>query len=261
MPGLSQTFDDLSFYTTNDNMLSQPNSWSSNGQYSNGGYASSTSSSQSYYGRPPLSTGRSQQNLPSLTEINLTQSTPSYSSRSQLPRQQPNGVGYHSSSPTDPLDISYAKTPNTSYAPSFTHAQYSTPRTTYPINTAAGLPTGYNTLDQWSPVDPYCAYPNGHSWPPSMACQSSNGYIGSDTASIGSRRRRGNLPKHVTDVLKAWFSDHLDHPYPSDTDKQMLIAKTHLTISQVSRATVVSFVALWVGSEIMLTYTDKQLVH
>lgn len=230
MPGLSQTFDDLSFYTTHDNMLSQPNAWGSTGQYP-GGYASSSSSSQSYYGRPTLATGRSQQNLPSLTEINLTRSTPSYSSRSQLPRQQPNG---YYSSPSDALDIAYNKTPQTSYAPSFTHTQYSTPRTTYPLNTTSGLATSYTTLDQWSPVDPYCTYPNGHSWPPSMACQTGGNYVSSDTSSMGTRRRRGNLPKHVTDILRAWFQEHLDHPYPTDEDKQMLIGKTHLTISQVS---------------------------
>ena len=234
MPGLSQNFDDLSFYTTPDSMLSQPNAWNSNGQYANGGYVSSASSSQSYYARPPLSAGRSQQNLPSLTEINLTQTAPSYSSRSQLPRQQPQS--YYSSSPTDPLDITYNKTLQRGFTPSFSHTQYPTPRTSYPINTAAGLATSYSTIDQWSPVEPYCTYPNGHSWPPSMACQTggNSAYLNSDTSSIGSRRRRGNLPKHVTDILRAWFQDHLEHPYPSEEDKQMLIGKTHLTISQVS---------------------------
>lgn len=229
MPGLSQTFDDLSFYTTTDNMLSQPNVWGSAGQYP-GGYVSSPSSSQSYYGRPTLATGRSQQSLPRITEINLTQSTPSYSPRSQVPRQQPNGFY---SSPTDPLDITYNKTPQSSYASSFAQTQYSTPRSTYPINTASGLATSYTTLDQWSPVEPYCTYPNGHSWPPSMSCQTGSGYVNSDTASMGTRRRRGNLPKHVTDILRAWFQEHLDHPYPTDEDKQMLIVKTQLTISQV----------------------------
>jgi hypothetical protein len=48
------------------------------------------------------------------------------------------------------------------------------------------------------------------------------------------KRRRGNLPKPVTDILKQWFHEHLDHPYPSEEDKQMFIARTGLTISQVS---------------------------
>lgn len=47
------------------------------------------------------------------------------------------------------------------------------------------------------------------------------------------KRRRGNLPKPVTDILRAWFLEHLDHPYPSEEDKQMFITRTGLTISQV----------------------------
>lgn len=48
------------------------------------------------------------------------------------------------------------------------------------------------------------------------------------------KRRRGNLPKPVTDILRSWFLEHLDHPYPSEEDKQMFITRTGLTISQVS---------------------------
>ncbi|MCJ1354481.1 MAG: hypothetical protein MMC33_004470 [Icmadophila ericetorum] len=47
------------------------------------------------------------------------------------------------------------------------------------------------------------------------------------------KRRRGNLPKPVTDILKAWFTDHVSHPYPTEDEKQLLMSKTGLTISQV----------------------------
>ena len=47
------------------------------------------------------------------------------------------------------------------------------------------------------------------------------------------KRRRGNLPKPVTEILRTWFMEHLDHPYPSEEDKQMFITRTGLTISQV----------------------------
>jgi hypothetical protein len=61
----------------------------------------------------------------------------------------------------------------------------------------------------------------------------------SDSGDSRSKKRRGNLPKPVTDILRAWFREHLDHPYPSEDDKQKLIARTGLTISQVCcRATV-----------------------
>lgn len=49
------------------------------------------------------------------------------------------------------------------------------------------------------------------------------------------RRRRGNLPKPITDILRRWLQDHLDHPYPSDEQKQIFIQRTGLTISQVSQ--------------------------
>ena len=48
-------------------------------------------------------------------------------------------------------------------------------------------------------------------------------------------RRRGNLPKAVTDTLRVWFTEHIAHPYPTEEEKQILMAKTGLTISQVSR--------------------------
>ena len=48
------------------------------------------------------------------------------------------------------------------------------------------------------------------------------------------RRRRGNLPRFVTDILRGWFQDHVANPYPTEDEKQMLMDRTGLTISQVS---------------------------
>ena len=48
------------------------------------------------------------------------------------------------------------------------------------------------------------------------------------------KKRRGNLPKHVTDILRIWFTDHLAHPYPTEDEKQALMQQTGLSISQVS---------------------------
>lgn len=47
------------------------------------------------------------------------------------------------------------------------------------------------------------------------------------------KRRRGNLPKHATDDLKTWFGEHIDHPYPTEEEKQMLMKMTGLSMSQV----------------------------
>lgn len=67
--------------------------------------------------------------------------------------------------------------------------------------------------------------------PPSQ--QSNFGILG-ESVDSKNKRRRGNLPKPVTDILRAWFHEHLDHPYPSEEDKQMFMTRTGLTISQVS---------------------------
>ncbi|KAJ5983642.1 hypothetical protein N7481_005741 [Penicillium waksmanii] len=63
--------------------------------------------------------------------------------------------------------------------------------------------------------------------------QANFGILG-DPVDPRTRRRRGNLPKPVTDILRAWFHEHLDHPYPSEEDKQMFMTRTGLTISQIS---------------------------
>lgn len=47
------------------------------------------------------------------------------------------------------------------------------------------------------------------------------------------KRRRGNLPKQVTDLLREWLNNHIHHPYPTEDEKQMLMAQTGLTIHQV----------------------------
>lgn len=231
MPTLSSNFEDLSFRPYNNDMLSGSGGWGSTShcQNASGPYNPTASSSQGYYSRPAaIGNGRNPQNLPSLTEMNLAQTATGYNSRSsQIPRQHPS-TSYYCSSPTDPLEMSYQKAAQTAYPPSI-YSQ--TPRTPYTIS----------MTDYGSSMYEPCCYPNGNSWPPSIPC-SGSGYVGSDTASVHSmgRRRRGNLPKHVTDVLRTWFHEHLDHPYPTDEDKQMLIAKTQLTMSQVSLLLVLS---------------------
>ncbi|KAI9316272.1 homeobox KN domain-containing protein, partial [Dichotomocladium elegans] len=47
-------------------------------------------------------------------------------------------------------------------------------------------------------------------------------------------RRRGNLPKQVTEFLKGWLVDHKQHPYPSEKEKHQLAHETGLTVNQIS---------------------------
>jgi hypothetical protein len=74
----------------------------------------------------------------------------------------------------------------------------------------------------------------GSSMPPHM----------SDGGDGRSRRRRGNLPKATTDILRSWFQKHLDHPYPTDEEKQMLIMQTGLSMNQVWNSSLLSMLLL-----------------
>lgn len=52
--------------------------------------------------------------------------------------------------------------------------------------------------------------------------------------STNGRKRRGNLPKSVTAILKQWLIDHCRHPYPTEEEKRSLRIKTNLTLNQIS---------------------------
>lgn len=75
--------------------------------------------------------------------------------------------------------------------------------------------------------------------------QQANFGIMGDPIDPKTKRRRGNLPKPVTDILRAWFHEHLDHPYPSEEDKQMFMTRTGLSISQVRRTIRSNKMASW----------------
>jgi len=48
------------------------------------------------------------------------------------------------------------------------------------------------------------------------------------------KKRRGNLPKAATNILKKWLFDHLFHPYPTEEEKSALSLQTGLTLNQIS---------------------------
>jgi hypothetical protein len=47
------------------------------------------------------------------------------------------------------------------------------------------------------------------------------------------KKRRGNLPKVATNLLKKWLYDHLLHPYPSEEEKSALAMQTGLSMNQI----------------------------
>lgn len=58
------------------------------------------------------------------------------------------------------------------------------------------------------------------------------------------RPQRG-LPERAVSILRAWLFDHFLHPYPTDTDKQMLASQTGLSRNQVSNWFINARVRLW----------------
>ncbi|CAG8547002.1 7435_t:CDS:2 [Paraglomus brasilianum] len=48
------------------------------------------------------------------------------------------------------------------------------------------------------------------------------------------KRRRGNLPKTTTALLKSWLAKHKKHPYPTEEEKLALAKETKLNLQQIS---------------------------
>ncbi|KAL0390683.1 UNVERIFIED_CONTAM: BEL1-like homeodomain protein 1 [Sesamum calycinum] len=73
------------------------------------------------------------------------------------------------------------------------------------------------------------------------------------------RPQRG-LPERAVSVLRAWLFEHFLHPYPKDSDKQMLARQTGLTRSQVSNWFINARVRLWkpMVEEMYLEETKNQ---
>ena len=122
MPSVNSSFEDLSFRGYNDDMLAQSSNWAAGSQYStsNGSYASSNSSTQSYYNRPTLPSTRTAQSLPSLNEINLGNPPQMYPSRtsqlSSMPiRTSTQYATPYGNSPTDSLEMGFSRSGQGAY--------------------------------------------------------------------------------------------------------------------------------------------------
>ena len=55
-----------------------------------------------------------------------------------------------------------------------------------------------------------------------------------DGNTTANRKRRGNLPKPVTAILKRWLVEHCANPYPTEDEKNWLKHETGLTLNQIS---------------------------
>ncbi|KAF0977153.1 hypothetical protein FDP41_003806 [Naegleria fowleri] len=71
---------------------------------------------------------------------------------------------------------------------------------------------------------------NNHSLNMTTTHDSSGGDFSGDL----SKQRKHFLPTNATEVLKDWFLEHIQHPYPSGQEKQALSQQTGLSYVQVS---------------------------
>lgn len=49
------------------------------------------------------------------------------------------------------------------------------------------------------------------------------------------RKSRANLPASVVRVLRHWLLGHIEHPYPTEPEKQALCSETEITLSQLNK--------------------------
>ena len=128
-------------------------------------------------------------------------------------------------------------------------SQYCDPRNLPPIYTNGGPVDDRRSAGYHNSLSPVSnAPPGGHPGYPSgnipaqdyrnlyngMPSYPNGGFEnGNDFVDGKQKKRRGNLPKPVTDILRMWFQDHIAHPYPTEDEKQVLMQRTGLSISQV----------------------------
>ena len=76
------------------------------------------------------------------------------------------------------------------------------------------------------------------------------------------KKRRGDLQKWQTDVMKQWYEDHIRNPYPTKFEKQEMARKSELTLGQVKHAAPTPFfIPSALDSVQWLAIPGLQLVH
>lgn len=152
-------------------------------------------------------------------------------------RPRATGSGASTGSPNSPASSSPSFT--TGYSSSTAPTTVKSSPGTSPFSDRLSLPAAPSTTGrEWSapvtiPVPPSdnntLSGPSGPSTPLSDSPPAATSATAAPPA-----RRRGKLPKHVTETLRTWLLSHADHPYPTEEEKKMLCNVTSLTLSQVS---------------------------
>ena len=152
------------------------------------------------------STTRSSPAIPSVSSMALTDRSSDYREHRNLPPINTMGDGAR------PLDAHFLTSPQSARYPS------------QPYSSLVGSEYG----SQYNSRPTYASSITGMGYPLNFDNLS-------DYGDGKQKRRRGNLPKQVTDILRSWFTDHIAHPYPTEDEKVGLMQMTGLSMSQVCR--------------------------
>uniref|UniRef100_A0A060T3Z8 ARAD1C40612p n=1 Tax=Blastobotrys adeninivorans TaxID=409370 RepID=A0A060T3Z8_BLAAD len=115
--------------------------------------------------------------------------------------------------------------------------QHHTPHVSHPLHPPQASPLIHHSPQSLppmshspsaSPRSPPSYYPN--SFPYTVYGVTQHQYRANDRI----KKRRGNLPRPVTDILRKWLNDHMHHPYPTEREKAELMRQTGLTLNQIS---------------------------
>jgi Homeobox KN domain len=110
---------------------------------------------------------------------------------------------------------------NDPFAPTGRDPQYRQPFVQVPPLVLGYPPNRYDPSVALRQYEPPGQYPFGF------------GMNGQNNGYHTSRKRRGNLPKEATKVLRQWFDDHHESPYPTEEEKNTLCTITNLQMTQV----------------------------
>ncbi|KAI4250538.1 MAG: hypothetical protein L6R40_000138 [Gallowayella cf. fulva] len=115
--------------------------------------------------------------------------------------------------------------PADSHTPSYLQPMNPSPRPSMDNSYPRSLPPQPAPTDpRYSPPGGYLSHSHDHYSHSGQQVQFQKVEVGEKS----NKKRRGNLPKHTTDILRAWLHEHLEHAYPSEEQKQQLIRETGL---------------------------------
>jgi len=99
---------------------------------------------------------------------------------------------------------------------------------------------------------------------PSLTCISTekprtkNKTLRSEFLNAGMSKTRTNFSKQVKAHLLKWFDEHIENPYPSETDKEVLSKETGLNVEQISTWFINQRVRKWKRSNHAETNPKKR---